>query len=37
MPKLKTERDPWERWKGMVLAAKERLRERLGEAQDEST
>lgn len=25
MPKLKTERDPWEKWKGMVLAAKERL------------
>lgn len=25
MPKLKTERDPWERWKGKVLAAKERL------------
>lgn len=26
MPKLKTERDPWERWKGMVLAAKERMK-----------
>ena len=26
MPKTeKTVRDPWERWKGMVLAAKERL------------
>lgn len=25
MPKIKTERDPWERWKGLVLAAKERL------------
>ncbi len=25
MPKLKTARDPWEGWKGMVLAAKERL------------
>jgi len=25
MPKLKTERDPWASWKGLVLAAKERL------------
>ena len=26
MPKLKTERDPWERWKGLALAEKERLK-----------
>ena len=26
MPKLKTERDPWAGWKGMVLASKERLK-----------
>lgn len=25
MPKNKAARDPWERWKGLVLAAKERL------------
>ena len=25
MPKIKTDRDPWSTWKGMVLEAKERL------------